>query len=225
MMRKTIGSILAVAALCCFGFVGCGSAPPLREMDASISAAQSLLASFQTEPTKNLLREKLRDAKAVLIIIPGMSRGVALTQNEIMHEWRGPAFYYITREQAAGGSSSGAGFSAGKQDLELVVLAMTDKALSWLMSPKPPETAGMKFLQAGDMLGSGGQGSADMILFAKGDPGKRVHDLGSTVVSIDKAGNQAYYGHLMTPAEIFASRNVDRADAVSLQKSVMAAAK
>jgi SH3 domain-containing YSC84-like protein 1 len=227
-MGKTIFRILALVLLCSTGFAGCASAPAKKELDASVRAAESVLAGFQDDQVKEALRDRLKKAKAIMIVSPGVDRGVVLARKEPAQEWSGPAFYHVTRIEAAGGASGGAGFTAGKQNIELIALAMTDKALAWFMSPQLPGASGMTFLHVPSASGGGGR-PTDMVLFTRTEASGRAGNAGitnfdGTIVSPDKAGNQSYYGRPATPAEILIMQSVTSPDAASLQEAVAAAA-
>lgn len=223
-MSKTMAGMLAVAFLC---MTGCASEPASGKLDASVQAARQVLAGFRNDPMKEALRDGLRKARAILIVSPGVDRGVVLVRgNE--QEWRGPVFYRITRLETAGGTTGGTGFTVGKQDLELIALAMTDKGVAWFMSPRLPGQSGLNVWHATHASG-GSRKAADMVLFtrsASGNPTGRVAriDLNSTIISIDKEGNQAYYGRPVTPAEILSMQNAASPDAVSLRDAVASAA-
>lgn len=227
-MGKTIFRVLAVTLLCSTVFAGCASGPAKNDLDASVRAAQSVLAKFQSDPTKEVLRDRLKEAKAILIVSPGEDRGVVLARQENDQGWSSPAFYRVTRLEAGRGATA-AGFSAGEQDLEMIAFAMTDKALAWFMAPQLPGTGALTVSHATGTSG-GGNGAADMVLLTRTDAGGRTGRSGDsnfagTYVSIDKAGNQSYYGHPATPAEILNMQSVASPDAASLQKAVEAAAK
>lgn len=225
-MGNSMSRIIALALLCASAFAGCSSAPPKSELDASVSAAQNVLARFEADPVNAELRDRLRDAKAVLIVSPGMARGVVLARRN-GQGWSGPAFYYVTRLEAAGGGTGGAGFTAGKQDLEMIAVAMTDKAMAWFMSPRLPGESGLALLSMPNTSGGGGR-PADMVLFNRTETGKRAATFdNTTLVSIDRAGNQTYYGRDATPSDILVTQSVTSPSpgAVSLQKAMAAAAR
>lgn len=226
-MEKAIFRVFTVTLLCSV-LAACASGPPRRDLDASVLAAQNLLAKFQNDPENEVLRDKLKEAKAILIVNPGIDRGVVLARKDDNQEWCGPAFYRITRMEAAGGGTGGAGFTAGRQDLELIALAMTDKALAWFMSPQLPGTSDMTFLPVTG-TSSGGRGTADIVLFTRPEARKRIsHFDGSNFdgafVTIDQAGNQSYYGRPATPSEILIIQSVTSPNASSIQKAVAEAA-
>lgn len=209
---------------------GCASGPPQRDLQSSIRAAEATLAKFQDDPEMASLRKNMKDAKAILIVSPHVARGVALSRDAAMQEWSAPAFYQVARIEAAGGTGGrlgGGGFAVGQQNLELIVLAMTDRALEWFLSPHLPGTGDLNVVAGGGAAatsGSGTSGTADMMMFFLSNMKdvKGSDSLRNIVVSIDKAGNQSYYGSPVTPADILVKRSVSNPDAESLQKAVTA---
>lgn len=209
---------------------GCASAPPQSNVQSSVRAAEATLAGFQSDPEKESLRKNLKEAKAILIVSPHIARGVVLSRDAATQEWSAPAFYQVVRIEAAGGTGGrigGAGITAGEQNLELIALAMTDKALQWFLSPQVPGTGDMNVVAGGSKMatsGGGVSGTVDMVVFAssKMKEAKRIGSLANTIVSIDKAGNQSYYGSPVTPADILVKRSVSNPDAESLQQAVNA---
>lgn len=215
----------AVVICLSIALAGCASGPPQRDLQSTVHAAEATLARFQNDPAMESLRENMKDAKAILIVSPHVGRAVALFRDAATQEWSGPAFYQVVRIQAAGGRLGGGGFSVGEQNLELVALAMTDKALEWFLSPQLPGISDMHVVAGGATSatsGRGASGTADMMVFASSQmkQDKRIGPLDNTVVSIDKAGNQSYYGSPVTPADILVRRSVSNPDAKPLQKAV-----
>lgn len=209
---------------------GCASGPPQRDLQSSVRAAEATLAKFQNDPEMASLRENMKDAKAILIVSPRVARGVVLTRGKGTQSWSGPAFYQVARIEATGGTGGrigGGGFAVGEQNLELIALAMTDKALEWLLAPQLPGMAGMNVAAASGPAATSGGGTsrtADVVIFvpSKLKDAEEIGSLRNTIVSIDKAGNQSYYGSPVTPADILVKRSVSNPDAEPLQKAVTA---
>jgi hypothetical protein len=239
-MGKSLFRIFASAILCSAGLVSCASAPAKDDLNTSIRTAEKVLADFDAGPSKGELRDGLKQAKAVLLASPSNVHGVALVRNDSGSEWSGPAFYLVQRLQAAGGATGGTGFTTAKHDREIVALAMSDKALSWFMSPQLLEKSNLNFVRAEQSSESERQ-AADLVLFTRPRAGEssgggtgwsgssggntRSGKFNGIIVAIDKAGNSGYYGHPTTPADILKKQNVTGSEAVSLQHAVEAAAK
>lgn len=203
----------------------CAAGPHPGNVQDSVSAAQGTLESLQNDPMIGPpLKANLKNAKAILIATPRVTRGVVLARGAGTQKWFGPAFYQLTNIAGAGGRSGGMGFTVGEQELELVAVAMNDKALNWLLAPTMPGSGGINMAE---VSGNQRPPSADMLLFSRSQvvqDGKRVGQLSHTVVSIDKAANESYYGRSVTPEDILVKHSVNNPNAESLQKAVAAAA-
>lgn len=224
-MRETMLRIIGITLAGAIGCAGCASGPPPRDVDVSVRAAQLTFAKVQEDSGKAALHDSLARAKAILIVSPGISRAVALARSDGTQGWSGPAFYNVTMLDAMGGPVGGAGLSAGQQSLELVALAMSDKALAWFMAPPLPATSDMAVYTATGASGYAGRGAdeADMLVFATQEGARGVARFGSPLISIDKAANQSYYGRPVTPADILVTQSVSNPSAAPLQKAVAAA--
>ena len=199
------------------------SAPSQKNLDSTIRSAQNVLANLESDPTQSALRARLKDAKAVLILSPGLDRGVVLAHAASDQAWSVPAFYRVSQLVASGRGGGGAGFTAGKQELELVALAMTDRAFEWLKSTKAPGTSNMVIRRAAAANGQE-DGNVDVWLFSRSDTVNAVKRFREIFAVFDKEGNQSYYGKALLPAEIFSMQSAPTADATSLQKAIAAAA-
>jgi lipid-binding SYLF domain-containing protein len=220
---KTMHRFVAAMLLCFIGFSGCASEPTKQDFDASIRAANSVLARFENDPAASALHGKLKAAKAILIVSAGLDRGVALARADSSQTWSTPAIYRVTHLMAAGRAMGGSGFTAGKPNLDLIVLAMTDKALNWMKSPKLPGQDDMVVMAMTGDSGEREYGKADMLLFSKEDAVRSQRFFGEIFVSVDKVANQSLYGKPLSLAEIFSIKSAPNSDAASLQKTVVTA--
>src|SRR5262245_11385272 len=114
---------------------------PVRADDAQdarqvVAKAKLTLEQFQTDPNMAGFRDLSKKARGMLIL-PQMLRGafiigasggsgVLVARDEKAKEWRGPAFYSL------GGASFG--FQAGADAAEVIILAMTERGVSKLLS-------------------------------------------------------------------------------------------
>jgi lipid-binding SYLF domain-containing protein len=220
-MLAVISRRAGVVILCLsLVFTGCSSMPGMQDVQASVREAETTLTAVQNDSELKSFRDSMKNAKAVFIVTPRRARGVVLARDEGTQTWNGPAFYTVTRVEAAGGRVGTLGFSAGEQDLELVALAMTGKAVNWFLSPTLPGKGELNIV-----AGTGGSASgADMVVFDRSKGAGRAGKLEGTIVSIDHAANQAYYGSPVTPADILVRHSVSNPDAASLRKAVAGAA-
>jgi SH3 domain-containing YSC84-like protein 1 len=187
-------------------------AVPARADDANdarqlVEKAKLTVEQFQTDPNLASLRDYAKKAKGMLILpqllraafIVGASggSGVLVARDEKANQWRGPAFYTL------GGASFG--FQAGADAAEVIILAMTERGVTKLLSSQV-KLGGEVSVAAGPVGGGAAAGtaglSADLISYsvAKGLYGGFSVD--GAVVGVREALNQAYYGKPVSPTDI-----------------------
>jgi lipid-binding SYLF domain-containing protein len=169
--------------------------------------AKLTVEQFQTDPNMASLRDYAKKAKGMLIL-PQMLRaafivgasggsGVLMARDEKANQWRGPAFYTL------GGASFG--FQAGADAAEVIILAMTERGVTKLLSSQV-KLGGDISVAAGPVGGGAAAAtaglSADLISYsmAKGLYGGFSVD--GAVVGVREALNQAYYGKPVNPTDI-----------------------
>jgi SH3 domain-containing YSC84-like protein 1 len=208
-MDRRVSAWVTVAGLTTLLF---GSAPA-RADDAQdarqlVEKAKLTVEQFQSEPNMDGFRELAKKAKGMLIL-PQMIRGafiigasggsgVLVARDEkAAAQWRGPAFYTL------GGASFG--FQAGADAAEVIILAMTERGVTKLLSPQVK--LGVDISVAAGPVGAGAAAataglSADLISFsmAKGLYGGFSVD--GSVAGVRTALNQAYYGKPVSPTDI-----------------------
>ena len=185
-------------------------------------AFEAFLADSQlADPLRSLVRR----AKAVLIY-PQVIRlaflfgasggsGVLLARDEQANAWGGPAFYTI--------GQGSFGLQAGGDAADIVLVALTDRGLSSLLS-----TSSKLGADVGITIGPVGAGaeaatanlSADIVSYSRSKglyAGISVN--GAVVVSRD-ALNQAYYGKDVSPTAILMFREVSNPHARLLIETV-----
>jgi lipid-binding SYLF domain-containing protein len=172
-----------------------------------VEKAKLTVEQFQTDPNMSGFRDLAKKAKGMLIM-PQMVRaafivggsggsGVMVARDEKAGQWRGPAFHTL------GGASFG--FQAGADAAEVIILAMTERGVTKLLSPQV-KLGGDISVTAGP-VGAGAAAataglSADLISYsmAKGLYGGFSVD--GSVAGVRTALNQAYYGKPVTPTDI-----------------------
>ena len=200
-----------------FLFIGCSSLPVVTDVQVSVHEAESTLAAVQNAFEVTSFYDSMKVAKAIFIVTPNRARGVMLARDEATRTWSGPAFYTVTRLDPSGGRVGTYGFSVGKQDLELVALAMTGKAVNWFLSPSLPVKGVLKIVAGNE---ESAHGKADIVMFEHSRTSGREDDFKGTAVTIDQTANQAYYGRPVTPADILVRHSASNPDAAPLQKAV-----
>lgn len=219
--RNWLRGWLLVCLACLATLAGCASGPTHRELDASIRAAESTLSNVQETSRTEVLRAYLKRAKAVFIVSSGEPRAIALARSDAEDGWSGPAFYNITEISASGKAAGGSGFAAVRHRFELVALAMSDKAMDWLVAPRLPGKTDLNIIAAGALRGRSAV-EADLVVFATREGAREMAEFGTPLITVDRAANQSFYGHLVTPADILINQSVDNPEAVHLQDALAA---
>jgi lipid-binding SYLF domain-containing protein len=186
-----------------------------------VAKATATVDQFQKDPKMDGFRDLAKKAKGMLIL-PQMLRaafivgasggsGVMVARGEAPGEWRGPAFYTL------GGASFG--FQAGADAAEVIILAMTDRGVSKLLSPQVKLGADIS-VAAGPVGGGAAAASAglsaDLVSYsvAKGLYGGFSVD--GAVVGVRSALNKAYYGKEVSPTDILMKPGLKNAQANAL---------
>ena len=213
-------SIAVVAA-----FAGCSTInrghDPSDISKTEVSRAQATLEEFRNDTQMAGFRERLKDAKGV-VIAPRLGRGgfilggggaeaVALVR-EPGGRWSSPAFYKL--------ASASVGLQAGADVSEVVMLLMTDKAVNALLNPK--FDLGADASVAAGPVGVGAQRdvTADVLSYARSRGAYAGLSVGGSYIQPDEAANKAYYGKTVTPTDILVRRNVSNPESASLQRSL-----
>jgi SH3 domain-containing YSC84-like protein 1 len=225
-MDRRVSAWVTVAGLTALLF---GSAPA-RADDAQdarqlVEKAKLTVEQFQSEPNMDGFRELAKKAKGMLIL-PQMIRGafiigasggsgVLVARDEKAAQWRGPAFYTL------GGASFG--FQAGADAAEVIILAMTERGVTKLLSPQVKLGADVSVtagpVGAGAAAATAGL-SADLISYsmAKGLYGGFSVD--GSVAGVRTALNHAYYGKAVSPADILIQGKATNPHAKALLEGV-----
>jgi lipid-binding SYLF domain-containing protein len=192
-----------------------------------VDKARVSLKDFMQDSTYSWLHENLDRAKGVLIfpqvikggLIWGGSggTGVFLVRDEKTGNWGEPAFYTIR--------SVTFGFQIGGEAAEVVVLAMTQKAIDSLLSSS--------FKLGGDAsvalgpIGGGAKANvdipsvtADFISFAKSKGLYAGLNLEGSVIAVRNSLNKTYYGKDVRPADIIVKQDVRNSRSAELRKTL-----
>lgn len=195
-------------------------------VEVSRIAFESFIADAQlSEP----LRAILPQAKAVLIY-PQILRlafvfggsggsGVLLAHDEKTNTWTGPAFYTLGQFSF--------GLQAGGDAATIVLVALTDRGLSALLS-----TSAKLGADASVALGPIGGGaeaatanlSVDIISYSQSKGLYAGISVNGAVVATRDALNRAYYGREIAPSAILISREATNPNAAPLVAAVAKAA-
>ena len=209
--RTTIWMPALLAATLEVGLLvsGAGLARADDAQDAKQLAEKAKLTveEFQNDPNMGGFRDLAKRARGMLIL-PQMVRaafifgasggsGVLVARDAPTAPWRGPAFHTL------GGASFG--FQAGADAAEVIILALTERGVTQLLSPQVKLGADVSVtagpVGAGAAAATAGL-SADLVSYsiAKGLYGGFSVD--GSVVGVRTALNEAYYGKPVTPTDI-----------------------
>ena len=169
--------------------------------------AKLTVEQFQSEPNMEGFRELAKKAKGMLIM-PQMLRaafivgasggtGVLVARDEKAGKWRGPAFHTL------GGASFG--FQAGADAAEVIILAMTERGVTKLLSPQVKLGADIS-VAAGPVGGGAAAAtaglSADLVSYSMSKGLYGGFSVDGSVVGVRTALNQAFYGKPVSPTDI-----------------------
>jgi SH3 domain-containing YSC84-like protein 1 len=209
----------------------CGAPAPARAddlLDAQqlVDKARITFEAFNADQDMGAsMRSIVRRAKAVLIF-PQVLRGafilggsggsgvlVAFDQNANL--WSGPAFYTIGQVSF--------GLQIGADAAEIVLVALTDRGLSSLLSTSSKLGAdiGVTF----GPLGVGAEAasanlSADLVSYSRSKGLYAGLSVNGAVVATRGALNEAFYGREVTPTAILIQREVTNPQAAPLLEAV-----
>ncbi len=186
-----------------------------------VEKARFSVESFQADGKMEAFHGLLKKARGILIapqvlkgaFVLGASggSGVLVVRNEKKGGWNGPAFYTI------GGISYG--FQIGGQASEVVLLVMTGRGISSLLSSSFKLGADVGI--AAGPVGAGASAStanlsADILTFSRSKGLYGGISVDGAVVATRKDWNRAYYDRPVTPTDILIHHEVTNPQAERL---------
>jgi lipid-binding SYLF domain-containing protein len=206
---------------------GCATQPASPgEPERLVADARTTLSNFIRDPDQTWIQDNLSRARAILIapqvvragfIIGGSGgRGVLVAREG--RAWTGPAFYNL--------ATASVGFQAGIDVSEVVVVVMTDRGFTSLLSTSF-KIGGDASIAAGP-VGAGARSTitADLISFTRAKGVYGGLNLDGTVVSTNVPWNDAFFGGSnLLPPDILIRRTVTSPKAASLLADVAKATK
>ena len=204
-LSRIVASMLAASLLLLS--IGIARADDAEDAKQIVEKAKLTAEQFQKDDKMDAFRDLAKRARGMLIL-PQMLRGAFIigasggsgglvAREDVGKPWRGPAFYTL------GGASFG--FQAGADAAEVIILAMTERGVTKLLSPQVK--LGADISVAAGPVGAGAAAataglSADLVSYsiAKGLYGGFSVD--GSVVGVRTSLNNAYYGKEVTPTDI-----------------------
>ena len=192
-----------------------------------VDRARVTFSEFMHDPNYTWVRENIDQAKGVLIfpqIIKGGfiwggsgGTGVLLVRDEKTGNWGEPAFYTI--------GSVTFGLQIGGQAAEVVMLAMTQKAIDSLLSSSF-KLGGEASVALGP-VGGGAKASADVpnvtadfLTFVKAKGLYAGLNLEGALVAVRDSLNNAYYDKAVRPIDIVVKHDVTNSMSAELRESL-----
>ena len=233
--QKRVNVGMMILALAIVGVLLTSYTPAMatdsQQVQLLVDRARITLNDFMSDPNYVWLHENIDHAKGVLIfpqVIKGGfiwggsgGTGVLLVRDQRTGNWSEPAFYTI--------GSVTFGLQIGGEAAQVVMLAMTKKAIDSLLSSSVKLGAG-----ASVALGPVGTGAkanagipdvrADFISFAKAKGLYAGIDLAGSVVGVRDSLNKAYYGREVRPSDIIIKHVVANKGADELRAALKRAA-
>jgi lipid-binding SYLF domain-containing protein len=204
-LSRLIAPVLATALL--LSGIGSARADDADDAKQIVDKAKLSVEQFQKDATMDAFRDLAKKAHGMLIL-PQMVRGafiigasggsgVLVARDGVGAPWRGPAFHTL------GGASFG--FQAGVDVAEVVILAMTERGVTKLLSPQVK--LGADISVAAGPVGAGAAAataglSADLVSYSMGKGVYGGFSVDGSVVGVRTSLNQAYYGKEVTPTDI-----------------------
>ncbi len=229
--QRRVNVELIVSAILVVGLLFASYTPAIaanrNDAQGLVDRARVTFKEFMNDPIYSWLHDNLDRAKGVLIfpqvlkggfILGGSGgSGVLLVRDEKTGNWGEPAFYTV--------GSVTFGLQIGGEATELVMLAMTQKAIDSLLSSS--------FKLGGDVsvaLGPIGGGvkadadipsvTADFLSFAKSKGLYAGLNLEGAVVAVRDGLNKAYYGKDVRPADIIVKEDISNRRSAELREAL-----
>jgi lipid-binding SYLF domain-containing protein len=227
-LERNGGKLVAVllAAIFISGLVGVArAADDKQEAEQLVEKARFTLEDFMADKNMDAFHDLIKKAKGIYIapqvlkgaFIVGASggTGVLLAWDEKLKSWAGPAF------DTVGGASFG--LQIGGQASEVILVAMTDRGVTSLLSNSLKLGADVG-LAAGP-VGAGVQASsanlsADILSFSRSKGLYGGISLDGAVMAVRGSLNEAYYGKKVAPTDILVRRDVSNPQSAGLIEAV-----
>lgn len=223
--RGTTGVALAAALLGVAALAGCSAGQRAEgrrtaaavvsdlteiqpsELQVIVDKARTTVLEAGRDPAFGASPQLLREARAIVVVPDAVKaalvlggqggQGVLLTRNQA-GGWSYPAFVTL--------SAASAGFQIGVQSADIVIFALSERALQGIVQNqvKFGAEAGLTAITLGSNteLGSTPKLDADVIVWAKSQGAYAGLTVEGSVIDVREAANRAYYGRPVTTAEI-----------------------
>jgi SH3 domain-containing YSC84-like protein 1 len=222
--------VLLIAASLVIGTAASPARADEKEEAAQlIEKTRLMFDSLMADKNFEAFHDLLKKADAILLVpqmlkgafVVGVSggSGVLLVRDKASEKWHGPAFYTI--------GEASFGLQAGGKASEMVMLAMTERGATALLS-NSVKLGGDVGVAAGP-VGAGVAAatanlSADILSFSRSKGLYGGVSLDGAVVAVREGLNNAYFGKAVSPTDILVRRTVSNPQARPLLEKVAKAA-
>ena len=218
---------LMVAAALLVAGVTQARADDKADAQALVDKARITFQEFMNDKNYEYLHNNLKNVKGLLIypqvlkagfIFGGSGgTGVLVVRDAKANDWSQPAFYTI--------GSASFGLQIGGEAAEVIVMAMTQKAIDSLYTTSV-KFGGDTSVAAGP-YGTGAKANvtADFISFAKSKGLYAGLNLEGSAVDVREGLNTAYYGKQITPVQIIVEKKASNKGSAGLRAALKKATK
>ena len=204
------------------GLALAAAAPLYAQSDQQKLVDQCLVTwnNFQADPNMTWFREHDHEAVGFLIaekvvkagFVFGGSGGRAVLVAKGEKGWAGPAFYTL--------GTASAGFQAGVDVSEVIVLVMNKRALDKLMTGSVKAGADASVSAGPVGTGAGATANSDLLVYTRSKGLYGGLNVAGTSVKPTEDWNKAYYGKLVSPIEIIIRGDAHNPGAEPLVKAI-----
>lgn len=212
--------LLTISLTCTNGF-----SADKDEAEMLVDKASMVVSSFVADPDLGWFRDKIKEAKAVLIIPQSIQgaffiggsggSGTLLAYDAEQGAWGYPAFYTL--------GSLSIGLQFGGEASEVVLLVMTERGMEKLLTSSFKLGADLT-LAAGPVGGGVAAATADVLSYARSKGAFAGFSLAGAVIKTKDKFNDAYYGKSVSPTDILVRKSVSNPQADGLRQEIAKAA-
>ncbi|WP_035275778.1 lipid-binding SYLF domain-containing protein [Desulfogranum japonicum] len=191
------------------------------EAENLVNKASIVVRSFSADPDMNWFREKVKDAKA-LIIVPQSIKGafliggsggsgVLVARDTESGEWGDPAFYSV--------GSLSVGLQIGAEASEAILMIMSERGMEKLLTSS--FKLGVDGTVAAGPVGKGARAqTADVITYSRAKGAFMGMSFDGALIKPNDKRNQAYYDQTVSPTDIIIRKKVTNPQADTLREMV-----
>jgi lipid-binding SYLF domain-containing protein len=202
-------------------FAGTAFSADKVETEKLVTESASVVQGFAADPNLNWFREKVKDAKALLIIPQSLKgaflvggsggTGVLVAHDAGSGEWGYPAFYTI--------GAVSVGLQIGAEASEIILMIMSERGMEKFLTSSLKLGADAT-VAAGPVGGGASAKTADVISYSRSKGAFVGASLDGAVVKTRDALNKAYYGKELSPTDIIIRKSVSNPQADGLRKAI-----